>query len=141
MYPLLYYVFCCYKEIFHNFTHCFDTYPKLLFYSIDNIKFATLKGVFFMDPRDYERSKNEKKNMKNRQQRYDQYQPASSSQPPRRRLFPVIASSIAGAVLGEGIVLYGAPQLGLIDSADTQTANQTTQTQTATTTSTNASEQ
>jgi serine protease Do len=39
-------------------------------------------------------------------------------------------------VLGGGIVLYGAPQLGLMDSADTQTANQTTQTQTATTTST-----
>lgn len=33
-------------------------------------------------------------------------------------------------------MLYGAPQLGLMDSADTQTANQTTQTQTATTTST-----
>lgn len=92
---------CCYKEIFHNFTHCFDTYPKLLFYSIDNIKFATLKGVFFMDPRDYEREQERKEEYENRQQRYDQYQPASSSQPPRRRLFPVIASSIAGAVLGE----------------------------------------
>lgn len=127
---------CCYKEIFHNFTHCFDTYPKLLFYSIDNIKFATLKGVFFMDPRDYEREEERKEEYENRQQRYDQYQPSSSSQPPKRRLFPVIASSIAGAVLGGGIVLYGAPQLGLMDSADTQTANQTTQTQTATTTST-----
>ena len=63
---------CCYKEIFHNFTHCFDTYPKLLFYSIDNIKFATLKGVFFMDPRDYEREQERKEEYENRQQRYDQ---------------------------------------------------------------------
>ncbi|AXI30804.1 peptidase S1 [Priestia megaterium] len=89
-----------------------------------------------MDPRDYEREEERKEEYENRQQRYDQYQPASSSQPPKRRLFPVIASSIAGAVLGGGIVLYGAPQLGLMDSADTQTANQTTQTQTATTSTT-----
>ncbi|MCJ7984973.1 hypothetical protein MUB16_14650 [Priestia sp. OVL9] len=54
-----------------------------------------------MDPRDYEREQERKEEYENRQQRYDQYQPASSSQPPRRRLFPVIASSIAGAVLGE----------------------------------------
>lgn len=55
---------CCYKEIFHNFTHCFDTYPKLLFYSIDNIKFATLKGVFIMDPRDYEREQERKRRIR-----------------------------------------------------------------------------
>nr|WP_249276186.1 hypothetical protein [Priestia aryabhattai] len=78
-----------------------------------------------MDPRDYEREEERKEEYENRQQRYDQYQPSPSSQPPKRRLFPVIASSIAGAVLGGGIVLYGAPQLGLMDSADTQTANQT----------------
>lgn len=48
-----------------------------------------------MDPRDYEREQERKEEYENRQQRYDQYQPASSSQPPRRRLFPVIASSIA----------------------------------------------
>lgn len=46
---------CCYKEIFYNFIYCFDIYFKFLFYSIDNIKFVMLKGVFFMDLCDYER--------------------------------------------------------------------------------------
>lgn len=40
-----------------------------------------------MDPRDYEREEERKEEYENRQQRYDQYQPSPSSQPPKDAYF------------------------------------------------------
>ena len=60
----------------------------------------------------------------------------------KKRFLPFLASSIAGAVLGGGIVLYSAPQLGFInDGSQTNTASSSTSaTATTKTISTNVSQ-
>jgi len=60
----------------------------------------------------------------------------------KKRFLPFLASSIAGAVLGGGIVLYSAPQLGFInDGSQTNTASTSTSaTATTKTISTNVSQ-
>ncbi|TYR81289.1 serine protease [Priestia megaterium] len=117
-----------------------------------------------MEPRDYEKEQekynghhNDEMSERNEQtqshryeeppEHYSQYRTEQKrEEKPRakKRFLPFLASSVTGAILGGGIVLYGAPQLGLIDAPQTNTGSeQTTSTSdapAATTVSTNVSQ-
>lgn len=100
-----------------------------------------------MEPRDFNQNHNddEYNSQSNNKQTQNQYDEGYDKEPSMReeyssyrsengreekskkRFLPFLASSIAGAVLGGGIVLYSAPQLGFInDGSQTNTASTST---------------